>query len=378
MFKSSTALLLALALAAPATWAAKGNVLQVKPDAPDRYVVVKGDTLWDISGRFLKDPWRWPEVWGINKDQIKDPHWIYPGDTVVFDRANLKLLLQSRADQAAGEGKLVPRVREESLDAEPIPTIPAKAIDPFLSQPLVVEKDGLANAPRIVATEEGRVNLGVGNIAYAEGLGDSNIETWNVYRPGPALVDPDTDETLGYEAIFLGTARVTRHTDPVTLKIVSSNREIGEGDRLVAATPPRIFNYMPHAPAKEIRARVMSLHDGRTDTRSTYYAGKQDAGLKSAYGSYEEAGPLSMITVNVGAKDGMEPGHVLALHRSTVLKRDRSIGPWYMGERRPEPVALPEERYGLAMVFRVFENLSYALVVQAERPVATGDRVTNP
>lgn len=375
MFKSSTALLLALALAAPIASANKGNVLQVKPDAPDRYVVVKGDTLWDISGRFLKDPWRWPEIWGINKDQIKDPHWIYPGDAIVFDRANMKLLLQSRA---AGEGSLSPSVRTTSLDAEPIPTIPAKVIDPFLSQPLVIEKDGLKDAPRIVATEEGRVHLGVGSYAYAEGLAGSDTEVWNVYRQGIALVDPDTEETLGYEAIYLGTARVMRGGDPAKLQIVSAQREISEGDRLVASLPPKIFHYAPHAPEHEVQARVMSLHNGRTDARNEYYAGKEDRGLKSVYGGFVEAGPLSMITVNKGANDGLEPGHVLALQHGAVLPRDRSVGPWYMGERRPKPVVLPEERYGLAMVFRVFENLSYALVVQAERQVAPGDRITNP
>lgn len=375
MFKSSTALLLALALATPIASANKGNVLQTLPDAPDRYVVVKGDTLWDISGRFLKDPWRWPEIWGLNKDQIKDPHWIYPGDAVIFDRANMKLLLQSRA---VGEGNLSPRVRSESLDAEPIPTIPAKIIDPFLSQPLVIEKDGLESAPRIVATEEGRVHLGVGSYAYAEGLGDSDTEVWNVYRRGIALVDPDNNETLGYEAIYLGTARVVRSGDPAKLKIVSAQREISEGDSLVAALPPKIFHYAPHAPADEVKGRIMSLHNGRTDARTDYYSGKMDPGLKSVYGGYDEAGPLSMITVNRGAKDGLEPGHVLALHHGIVLPRDRSIGPFYMGEWRPKPVVLPEERYGLAMVFRVFDNLSYALVVQAERQVSPGDRVTNP
>jgi hypothetical protein len=375
MFKSSTAFFFALALTASATWAAQGNVLAIQPDAPDRYVVVKGDTLWDISGRFLKDPWRWPEVWGLNKAQIKDPHWIYPGDAIVFDRSNMKLLLQRAAD---GNARLSPRVREETLGVEAIPTIPAGMIDPFLSQPLVVEKDGLDSAPRIVATEEGRVNLGVGNIAYVSGLDNSKAETWNIYRPGTALVDPDTDDTLGYEAIFLGTARLVKAGEPATLKITAANREIGEGDRLVAAVPASIFHYVPHAPEQKVRARIMSLYDGRTDARSSFYAGRQDSALRSANGSYSETGPLSMVTVNVGAADGIEPGHVLALYRGMVLPRDRSVGPWYMGERRAAPVVLPEERYGLAMVFRVFEKLSYALVVQAERPVAPADLVVNP
>ena len=375
MFKSSTALLLALALAAPIALADKGNVLQIHPDAPDRYVVVKGDTLWDISGRFLKDPWRWPEIWGLNKDQIKDPHWIYPGDVIVFDRDRMKLMVQGRV---SGEEKLSPRIRETSLDAEPVPTIPAKVIEPFLSRPLVIEKDGLDNAPRIAATEEGRVNLGAGSYAYVEGLDPSGPEVWSIYRRGPALVDPDTNETLGYEAVYLGTAQVVRFGDPAKIKIISSQREIGEGDRLVAVSPPQVFHYAPRAPEKEIRARVISLHDGRTDARSEYYSGREDRAIRSNYGSYVEAGPFSMITLNVGANHGIEPGHVLALSRGMVLPRDRSIGPWYMGEPRPKPLVLPEERYGLAMVFRVFDNLSYALVMQAERPVTPGDRATTP
>src|SRR5690606_26476309 len=157
----------------------------------------------------------------------------------------------------------------------------------------VIEKDGLDDAPRIVATEEGRVNLGEGSYAYAEGLENSDTEVWNVYRRGIALVDPDTDETLGYEAIYLGTARVVRNGNPAKLKIVSAQREISEGDRLVASLPPKIFHYAPHAPEVEIQGRIMSLHNGRTDARSDYYSGKLDSGLRSVYGGYEEAGPLS-------------------------------------------------------------------------------------
>lgn len=375
--KSSTALLLVLALAAPASWAAKGNILQIQPDAPDRYVVVKGDTLWDISGRFLKDPWRWPDIWGLNKAQIKDPHWIYPGDTIVFDRANQKLLVEGRG-AGSGAARLSPRVRERHLDAEPIPTIPAKLIEPFLSQALVVDKDGLKDAPRIVATEEGRVHLGMDSRAYVEGLENDGTELWSVYRPGAPLVDPDTEQTLGYEAIHLGAARVIRDGTPATVRIVAAKREITEGDRLLPASPSQVFHYAPRAPEHPVKARIMSLYDGRADARSSYYGGKEDRALKSVYGSYVETGPLSTVTLNVGTEHGIEPGHVLALYRGVVLPRDRSIGPWYMGERRAEPVVLPEERYGLLMVFRVFDSVAYALVVQAERPVAPGDIVRNP
>lgn len=374
MFKSSTALFLALALAIPTGWAQQGNVIQLQPDAPDRYVVQKGDTLWDISGKFLREPWRWPEIWQLNKDQIKNPHLIYPGNVVALDRANMRLSLQGRPQTE----KLEPRVREEPLAGQAIPTIPAKVIDPFLSQPLVIEQDGLKNAPRIVATQEGRVNLGVGGIAYVSGIAGSTEQIWNVYRPGMALVDPDTQQTLGYEAIYLGTARVIKQGEPATLRIVSSKREIGEGDHLIVAAPVQIFSYAPHSPDQDIKGRVMSLYDGRTDARTAYYGGREDSGVRSIYGGYGEAGSFSIISVNKGAKDGLEPGHVLALARGMTLPRDRSVGPYYMGEPRPEPVTLPVERYGLAMVFRTFENVAYALVVQAERPVAPSDIVFKP
>ena len=379
MFKSSTALLLALVLALPVAWAQQsgtgGNVLQIQPNAPDRYVVQKGDTLWGISGKFLTQPWRWPDIWRLNKDQIKNPHLIYPGDIVRLDRGTGTLSIE----------RLAPRVREEALVREAIPTVPLKVLEPFLSAPLVIERGGLDNAPRIFAAEEGRVNIGAGARAYVTGMGQSKETLWQVYRPGIALIDPDTKDILGFEAIYLGTARVLRSGDPTTVRVLSSKQEISEGDRLVVAPQPQVFSFAPRAPDKPIRARIMSIYDGRADARTDLLLDKpiwtgieSDAGKKSIYEGYGETGGLAIVTLNKGAKDGLEVGHVLAILRSTTITNDRSVGPFYMGERKQEPIDLPEERYGLLMVFRTFDNLSYALTLGVERPVAPGDVVKTP
>jgi hypothetical protein len=391
--KSSTAVLLTLALALAGAWAqqqtdqaASGNVLELAPGAPDSYTVQKGDTLWDIATKFLKEPWRWPQIWRLNKEQIRNPHLIYPGDVVRLDRAGPSLAVTPAAPAAAAPGAappppdVRPRVRSETLAAEAIPSIPLKVIEPFLTSPLVIEHDGLDGAPRIVATQEGRYNIGASSRAYVSGLGDSKESLWQVYRRGIALVDPDTDETLGFEAIYLGSARLTRLGDPATVQILSSTQEITTGDRLVVAPQAQVFSFAPRAPAKQIRGRIISIYGGVTDARTDYYKRAQGYyGYRETQQRYGgETGNLAVVSINRGAKDGLEPGHVLAISRSTTIYNDRSTGPYYMGEPRTRPFPLPEERYGLMMVFRVFENLSYALTLGVERQVAPGDFVTTP
>jgi hypothetical protein len=386
MFKSSTAFFLALALGLSVAFAQQpapaqtGNVLGIKPDAPDQYVVQPGDTLWGISGKFLSEPWRWPEIWRLNKEEIKNPHLIFPGNIVRLDRATGTLSIE----------RLEPRVRVEPLAAEAIPTIPLKVIEPFLARPLVIERGGLDRAPYIAATQEGRFNIGAGARAYAFGLGDTKETLWQVYRPGNALVDPDTNQALGYEAIYLGAARLLRQgvkNEPATISILSAVQEISEGDRLVVAPQPQIFSFAPRAPEKPVRGRIMSIYDGRNDPRFDYYrlapvtqgvlVGRPTAvEEQQRYGG--ETGNLAIVSLNRGAKDGLQPGHVLAMYRSTTIVRDRSTGPYYMGDVRTPPFPLPEERYGLLMVFRVFENLSYALTLSVERQVAPGDVVMQP
>jgi hypothetical protein len=355
-----------------------------KQDAPDRYVVVRGDTLWGISERFTDSPWRWPEIWNFNREQIRNPHWIYPGDVIVLDRVSGKLSIagadggtgtgpstgaDSGASGAAGAGdarrglgaggvvgtvKLSPRMRAESTARDAIPSIPANAIEPFLSRPLVIEPDGLDNAPTIIATQENRVIIESGNQAYVRGMGNSKEENWFVYRRGKPLVDPDSKLTLGYEAIYLGTARVTRAGDPAIVQLTTVTQEVGTGDKLVPVGVPEVPKYAPHAPAVFMQGRVIGIYGG--------------------LGQVGEAGPQGIITLNRGRSDGVEVGHVFALYRPGPVIADASKATG----TAPTTFKLPDERYGLAFVFRLYDRVSYALVMRISRPVNPLDVVQTP
>ncbi|MDD5240611.1 MAG: LysM domain-containing protein [Sulfuricella sp.] len=326
--------------------AAAGIALQDNP--PDRYVVVKGDTLWSIAGKFLKQPWRWPEIWKMNAQQIKNPHLIYPGDMIVLDTTGGSPEL--RLVKGLETVKLSPRVRAEPTETRAIPSIPPTAIEPFLSRPIAVGEGELEKAPYIIGTEESRVILGAGNSAYVQSIkADSELQ-WHVYRPGKALVDPDTEETLGFEAVYLGDAKVTRFGEPATISITKSSQEINIGDRLVAAKEGEISAYAPHAPEKIINGRIIS-----------------------AYGGIAEVGKGAIITINKGARDGLEIGHVLALYR-----HGKNVAPAEYDETSAKTVKLPDERNGLVFVFRVFDKLSYALVMQSEGPVHVLDDARTP
>lgn len=334
---------------------AGADEIQLQDNPPERYVVVKGDTLWDIAGRFLKQPWRWPEIWGMNREQIKDPHWIYPGDVIILDKSGatptLRLVKGEKFTKGeAGERnmvKLSPTIRVEEGRIGAIPSISPSAIEPFLSKPLVTSATGLEKSPYLVAAEEGRVILGTGNKAYVRGVKAQDGAYWQVYRAGQALIDPDSKETLGYEAVYLGDVTVTHTGDPATVEITKAVLEINAGDRLVPP-PDQTFNaYVPHAPDKAIKGKVIS-----------------------AYGGVAEAGQNAIVTINKGSRDGLENGHVLALYR-----HGETAKPLY-GEK--EGVKLPDERYGLVFVFRVFERVSYALTVQTNRPVKMLDVVQTP
>ena len=332
---------------------APSTPLALKQDAPDRYVVVPGDTLWSIAQRYTDSPWRWPELWGMNKDQLRNPHLIYPGDVLVLDRVRGRLAVAGGAAES-GVVKLSPRARVESIAKREIPSIPPSVIEPFLSRPLVVEPDGLDRAPTIVGTEINRVMLAAGNNAYARGLAESKQDTWYVYRRGVALVDPDSNQTLGYEAMYLGTAQLVRPGDPATLSISSAVLEIGPGDKLIAAGPAQPVNYAPRAPSADVRGRVMTIYGG--------------------VGRVGEAGRHSIVTLNRGKADGLEVGHVLALYTNLGTVRDVT-----KAKNAPDAsIELPDERSGIVFVFRVFERVSYALVMDAARPVSPRDVVRTP
>ncbi|HET7728591.1 MAG TPA: LysM peptidoglycan-binding domain-containing protein [Usitatibacter sp.] len=374
----------------------------LQPDAPDQYTVQKGDTLWGLAGRFLKDPWKWPQIWQMNRDQIKDPHWIYPGDVIRLDRSGPSLSLASAggvggasggsaSDAASNVVKIEPRTRIESLQ-EAIPSIPGSAIGPFLSRPLVVELGGLDTAPAIIATEESRVIIGAGDSAYADRIGSDDGLNWQIFRPGVALRDPESGEILGYEASYVGDARVRRFGHPTTLEVTKARQEINRGDRLMPARESALPTYIPRAPAKQIRGSIMSVDGG-----------------------VSELGQYQIVALNRGARDGLEVGHVLASYRRGELVGGRSRGMDIKGsgtgfnfglggmEVRPVPVVpdppstavrsgdvkvgrpasggpirLPDERNGLVFVFRVFDKMSYAMVMRASRPIYVGDVVQTP
>ncbi|MES2353909.1 MAG: LysM peptidoglycan-binding domain-containing protein [Pseudomonadota bacterium] len=335
---------------------AQADELQLAENAPSSYTVVKGDTLWGISGRFLKKPWRWPEIWDMNKAQVKDPHWIYPGEVISLDYVNGKprLSIGKKAGRSGTE-KLSPHIRESALDKQAIPSIPPSVIGPFLSRPLVIEENGMVNAPVIVASENERVIIGTGSKTYVEGIGDNQATLWQIYRPGTALKDPENGEILGYEATYLGEARLTRSGNPATMTIVSSKEEINKGDRLVPATNAAYPSYSPHAPDKMIKGRVMS-----------------------APGGVDEIGQNAIVTISKGTRDGVEIGHVLAAYRlgATVKALDDKESKDWFGKART--IKLPDEYNGLVFVFRTFEKVSYGLVVQSLSSLHVGDVVQTP
>ena len=339
--------------------------LQLAADAPSTYIVVKGDTLWDISGRFLKEPWRWPEIWNMNREQIKNPHWIYPGDVIYmsFDaNGNPRLSLTSGVGGTGVDARLQPKIRVDTL-SQAIPSIPSKVIAPFLSLPLVIEEGALANAPRIIAAEDGRVVIGAGNIAYALGLQQSQGVKWQIYRPGKVLKSAE-GEVLGYEANYLGEAKVVRFGESSTIEILRSTQEILRGDRLTPTMDTAVPSYSPRSPAMFVSGSVISFLNG-VDTGAQY----------------------SIVALNLGKREGMEVGHVLAtLRKGATVSAVDPIGQadkWTSTTsdgttQSSGTVKLPDERNGLVFVFRVFEKVSYALVMSTRRPLQLGDLVQTP
>ena len=330
---------ISLLLASLISLSSYADDLRLQDNAPTRYTVVKGDTLWDISGRFLKDPWKWPQIWRMNKAEIKNPHWIYPGDVVVLDTSGASPRLSLIKSAGGHTVKLSPRVRGTAIEDTGIPPIPASAINAFISQPFVMEKGALDKAPRVLSAEEDRMELGAGDHAYATN-DNTNTLNWKILRPGKALIDPDTKEVLGYEVEYLGEARTVVPGDPQRILITAASQEIEANDRLKSADENYSFRYVPHAPSVPVNGKVIS-----------------------AYGGLAEAGQYATVVINLGARNGMEEGDVLAVYRNGG---------------KAQGITLPDSRSGLIMVYRVFDKVSYALVMQTTRPVNLRDFVRNP
>ncbi len=349
---------------------------ELSPNAPQSYTVKAGDTLWAISGLFLKSPWRWPELWGMNLSDIKNPHLIYPGQTLFLDTSDGRARLRmgtAGSDGSVPTVRLSPRTRSEQLAVGALPTLKSQFIEAFLAEPVIVDAQGLSAAPRIVAAQDSRVLLTRGDRAYARGTPGAELmddagkpqKAYRVFRSATPLKDPLTGELLGYEAQYVGKALLARseatqssldaegknRSDiiPATIDITDAKEEMRVGDRLLPEPPRQIQSYVPHAPQTQVDARIVSI-----------------------YGSaVANAAQNQVVAINRGTRDGMESGHVLAILKDGERLVDKTGA-------EPTQIKLPDERNGLLMVFRTFERVSYALVLDITSGVKVGDHLVNP
>ena len=320
-----------------------GDVLSLKPDHPQTYVVKKGDTLWDISNLYLSKPWLWPQLWHINP-QIENPHLIYPGDVLnlVYVDGKPQLVLNRGRDI-----KLEPQVRATPLDRA-IPAIPLEAINAFLNRGRIVQPGVLDGAPYVLAGKDGHIVGGAGDDIYARGALDANVGSYGLFRKGQSFIDPDNGELLGIQATDIGTAKLlSTEKDVSTLALNRTTQEVRRGDRLLPEEERRInASFFPSAPEKSLEGRLIAVEGGVT-----------------------QIGFMSVVVINKGAREGLAEGNLLSIYRKGEAVRDEVTG---------ETVKTPDFRAGLLMVFRVFDKVSYGLVLRAERPLKVGDSVRNP
>lgn len=327
------------------------------PNAPDSHTVQPGDTLWGISTLFLKSAWRWPELWGMNLEQIRNPHLIFPGQQLFLEKKDGRATLRMGA---AGSGaptntvRMSPRVRSSLMDNGAIAAIPMNVIGPFLNEAVVFNTNELDKAPRVVATQEGRVMVSRGETAYVRGE-LSGARDFRLFRQLVPLLDPITKEVLGHEGRYVGTAELVKAggTDgpaliPATFKVTTTRLEAVTGDRLSPVPQQEFLAYVPRSPDGPVDGRVVSV-----------------------YGDGLQAGQNQVVTINRGQREGMERGHVLALWRAGVRSTDKVSGD-------KAALKLPDEKHGVLFVFRVFERVSYALILNVQEPVRAGDRFTQP
>ncbi|KLN54616.1 LysM peptidoglycan-binding domain-containing protein [Variovorax paradoxus] len=348
---------------------------ELAPNAPDEYTVKPGDTLWAISRLYLLRPWRWPELWGMNISEIANPHRIYPGQILYLDktggRARLTMRRGTGGSADGGTIKLSPRTRFDSLAGMALPTLNPSLIEPFLSEPIVVDADTLQAAPRIVAGNDSRVLLSRGDRAYARGNAETPLletpgplKNFRVFRNATPLKDPGTGEILGYEAQYLGKAQLKRGESttvettedkdvitvvPASIDIIAAREEIRAGDRLLPEPPRQLLSYVPRAPSSQVEGRIISVYGN----------------------AVQFAAQNQVVAINRGTRDGIDSGHVLAILKNGETILDRT------GARK-ETIKLPNERIGLLMVFRPFEKVSYALVLEITDTPRAGDFLVNP
>ncbi len=399
---------------ATATQVAQAGVplSELAPNAPESYTVKRGDTLWAISRLYLKSPWRWPELWGMNIEEIRNPHLIFPGQVLFLDTSDGTARLGTRrpGDGDTPTVRVSPRVRSESLSDSAIPPISLQAIESFLAEPIIVDEETFLRAPRIVSATDSRVLMSMGDRAYARaqyGSGESDVEplslgegkprNFRVFRNATPLKDPTTGEVLAYEAQYVGKAHLvrgeTRTTPPAppaqapaqtkdvytpafentahniertqmpgkaaaaadaeivpaTIDIVQAKEEVRIGDRLLPEPPRELPNYVPSAPQVPMTGQIVSVYGNAV----TF------------------AGQNQVVAINRGIEHGIERGHVLALQKDAHQIIDKT-------DSARTQIRLPGERNGLMIVFRTFDKVSYALVLQITDGVKVGDNFVNP
>ncbi len=383
----------------------RADELTINPDHPETYTVVKGDTLWDISARFLEQPWRWPEIWNVNP-QIANPHLIYPGDVVSLTYQDGKPVLNvNRGSGQIVSGrnvKLSPTIRS-SDNVEAIPTIPIDAIQQFLKRPLVFNNDDMNSWPYVVSSYDEHLVATTGNTIYVRGIKEEATDKrYSIYRRGNAYINPkkvedEKDQILGYEALYIGDAILEKKGDPASAVVTVVDREVLTGDRLIPLSNEDVSTeFIPRAPVRDVQGNILSVVDG-----------------------VSQIGQYQIIVLSLGEEQGIEPGNVLGIYQSGYVVQDK-IGPnnkmskaekdaqrkdiaengtilskLYYGivekieafdetfptiankQAKSEDITLPEEYVGVAMVFRTFDKVSYALVMETEGAVHVLDTVKN-
>jgi LysM repeat protein len=363
--------------------AAKGVPLSaLAPNAPERYPIKQGDTLWSIATLYLTSPWRWPELWGMNQGEIKNPNRIYPGQVLVLDKTKETALLKVQQQEGSETAsiplvKVSPQTRYAKAEDLSVPSVQSNMIEPFLVRPLIVDPNAMQRAPRIVSAPDARVLITRGDRAYALSvyaedqrqpqltLDQGKSRSYRIFRDAQALKDPSTGEVLAHEAKYVGAASLIRpeivrevtnesgdkttRREPATFDITDASEEIRAGDKLLPEPARSFASFVPHAPDKPVNAQIMSVYGN---------------GVRFA-------GQNQVVSINQGSAQGIEPGHVLAIQTNSVGIKDKT------DPARPD-MTLPTERNGLLMVFRVFERVSYGLVFDIVDGVQVGDRLTNP
>jgi LysM domain len=341
---------------------ATGSNIPLSPEAPDEYVVKPGDTLWDLSKVFLRDAWYWPEIWYLNP-QVANPHLIYPGDRLklVYIDGAPRVTLAERAESAQGGGakRLSPQVRREPL-SRAITAIPYEVIATFLGRPTLLDASEVKDAPYIVAMRDTHLIGSAGNELYVMGLEDAEEESrHSIIHVSDKIFDPETGAMLGYSGVYVGSGPILTAGSPAKLLLTQSMREALQGDKVFPEAVEANVDFVPHAPQADVSAAIIAVQD------------------HTIMGQYQ------VVALNRGAADGLEPGHVLATFRAGEIVRDDFRGGGLASGRVRSGksggnVRLPDERTGLVMVFKAYERMSYAIVMETTHEIRYGDLAGNP